>query len=88
MSNNKLNNPKLNALRANVNPQTLAYFDTIFEQQQTIINELISQHRTLHEQINECRLLILDINKHMDDDSAYSLTKTKVIKLMKKMDIL
>ncbi|WP_419833725.1 hypothetical protein [Endozoicomonas atrinae] len=90
MSNHKLTNPKLNALRANVNPQTLAYFDSMFEQQQSVIDELIKTHRDLHEQINACRLLIQNINDSLDsdDDNAYALTKTKVIKLMKKMDIL
>ncbi|WP_066018729.1 hypothetical protein [Endozoicomonas atrinae] len=87
MSNHKLTNPKLNALRANVNPHTLAYFDSMFEQQQSVIDELINTNRTLHEQINECRLHIDSINAYLDNNAEYSLTKAKLARLIKKLEL-
>ncbi|WP_139117835.1 hypothetical protein, partial [Endozoicomonas atrinae] len=85
MKSNKLTNPKLNALRANVNAHTLAYLDQVIELQQQLLDELISQHRTLHEQINECRLHIDSINAYLDNNAEYSLTKAKLARLIKKL---
>ena len=81
------NTPQMNALRLNVNPHTLAYLDAVIDEQDIEIDRLIKQNLALQQEIAECRLLIQDINSHLDTNVDYSLTKAKVVRLMKKLGI-